>query len=103
MKPLFTGEFCPRDCDRGAWDPQPCTRAGRLMEEGIFGKLPPLWYRPNIPLIANELVRVEPMELPKGLLFHMDIKRVIEENSVKVPVGKAPPFHYAHRGRKGRK
>jgi hypothetical protein len=82
MRPLFTGEFCPRDCDRRT-DVIPELSFAYEIISVPARRLPPLVYRPFIPfiyqpnvplIISNVLVEPKPMELPKGLLFYMDIK-----------------------------
>jgi hypothetical protein len=77
MKPLFTGEFCPNDCDRGAWDPKPCTRFksvsfASLRDQLITGSM--FFYAPKRDItFMTILVEPKPMEAPKGMIFRMDI------------------------------
>ncbi len=120
MKPLFTGEFCPRDCDRvpridpATGSARDAIRRNLGLDEdyyipkrrvtvGVLDRLvdlgfAPMIYSPEVPLIiSNVLVEPKPMEMPKGLIFSMDIRRVIEENSVKTRYATVP-FRYDYYG-----
>lgn len=88
MRPLLTSEFCPNDCDRRPtvsatdnfkrrWDSllEHDGRETEMLERLVrLGFANPYSPSRSVPLIRNILVEVEPMELPRGLLFCFDKK-----------------------------
>jgi hypothetical protein len=60
MKALLTSTYCPEECSK----PMNALTA--------FIRNLPLMPRVNYSLLANELVEVQPMKAPTGLLFYLD-------------------------------